>query len=319
MTNFSRLDLNLLRVLDALLREGSTVGAGRRLGLSQPAVSAALGRLRYALDDPLFIRQGQGLVPTSFAAGLEERLRTLLDSLENVLAGPREFDLSKAQMDFRISGTDFFASMLMPKLATWLKHDARGVRLQMVDLVPDNYIEALEREAIDIALLPERSFPNWIAHEPLFYAEFAVIARQQHPALLDAGVLPGDVVPIDLFCALDHVLCSPDGHFHGIGDAALARAGHMRRVVMTVPVFEAVLQIVAASDMIALFPHALAMQRAQVSTLAIYAPPVQVPPPRLCMIWHRRHTTAPAHQWLRSIIRRVLAPLDTAGNGPDAS
>jgi DNA-binding transcriptional LysR family regulator len=319
MTNFSRLDLNLLRVLDALLREGSTVGAGRQLGLSQPAVSAALGRLRHALGDPLFIRQGQGLVPTSFAAGLEERLRAVLDDLESVLAGPREFDLSQAQLDFRISGTDFFATMLMPKLAAWLQHEARGVRLQLVDLVPDNYVEALEREAIDIALLPEKSFPTWIAHDPLFYAEFAVVARQRHPALSAANIMPGNVVPMDLFCALDHVLCSPDGRFHGIGDVALARAGHTRRVVMSVPVFEAVLQVVAASDMIALFPRALATQRAQISGIEIYAPPLEVPPPRLSMIWHRRHNTAPAHQWLRSIIREILAPLDTYNTRPATS
>ncbi len=86
MANLANFDLNLLRVLDALLREGSTVGAGRRLGLSQPAVSAALGRLRHALGDPLFVRQGQGLVPTGFAAGLEEQLRTVLEDIEGVLS-----------------------------------------------------------------------------------------------------------------------------------------------------------------------------------------------------------------------------------------
>lgn len=315
MTNFSRLDLNLLRVLDALLREGSTVGAGRHLGLSQPAVSAALGRLRHALGDPLFIRQGQGLVPTSFAAEIEVPLRAVMNELETVLAGRGAFNPGKAQLDFRISGTDFFASMLMPRLGAWLHKEAPGVRLQLLDLVPDHYVDALERQDIDIALLPDQSFPSWIAHEPLFHAEFAVVARQGHPALTSAGVAPGDVIPVELFCALDHVLCSPDGRFHGLGDAALARIGLARRVVMSVPVFEGVLQVVAASDLIALFPRALAEHRAKGSGIAIYTPPFEIPPPRLCMIWHRRHNSEPAHQWLRNTIREILAPLSV----PDAT
>lgn len=318
MTNLAGFDLNLLRVLDALLREGSTVGAGRLLGLSQPAVSAALGRLRNALDDPLFIRQGQGLVPTGFAAGLEEPLRKILGELEGVLSGPRGFDPAQARLDFRISGTDFFATMLMPGLGARLQCEAPGVRLQLVDLVPDHYVEALERQNVDLALLPEHPFPAWIAHEALFRAEFAVIARRGHPALTAAGIAPGDVIPMDLFCTLDHVLCSPDGRFHGLGDAALAREGHGRRVAMSVPVFEGVLQVVAASDMIALFPRALAEHRAQGSAIAVYAPPVKVPPPLLCMIWHRRHEREPAHLWLRSIIRELLAPLGKPGASSEA-
>ena len=308
MANLASFDLNLLRVLDALLREGSTVGAGRRLGLSQPAVSAALGRLRHALGDPLFVRQGQGLVPTGFAAGLELPLRAALDELAGVLAGPGRFDPARARLDFRISGTDFFATVLMPALGAQVQQAAPGVRVQLVDLVPDNYVEALERRNVDLALLPDRSFPAWIAHEPLFHAEFAVIARQGHPALAAARVMPGDVVPMDLFCALGHVLCSPDGRFHGIGDTALAREGRSRRVVMSVPVFEGVLQVVAASDMIALFPRDLAERRAQAIPIAVFSPPLTIPPPLLCMIWHRRHSGEPAHMWLRESIRAIMAP-----------
>jgi DNA-binding transcriptional LysR family regulator len=277
--------------------------------MSQPAVSAALGRLRHALGDPLFVRQGQGLVPTSFAAGLEVPLRSVLDGLENVLAGPGEFDPREARLDFKLSGTDFFATMLMPQLGARVQQEAPGVRLQLVDLVPDHYVEALERQNIDIALLPDQNFPGWIAQEPLFRAEFAVIAREGHPTLTAAGVTPGDVIPMDLFCALDHVLCSPDGRFHGLGDAALARKGFSRRVVMSVPVFEGVLQVVAASDMIALFPRVLAEHRAPGSGIAVYVPPFVVPPPLLCMIWHSRHNNAPAHLWLRGRIGEILAPL----------
>jgi len=309
MANLSTFDLNLLRVLDALLREGSTVNAGRRLGLSQPAVSAALGRLRHGLGDPLFVRQGQGLVPTVFAAGLEVPLRTVLEDIETVLAGPGRFDPVAARIDFRISGTDFFATMLMPELGARLQRDAPGIRLQLVDLVPDHYVNALEQQDVDLALLPELPFPAWIAHEALFHAEFAVIARRGHPALKAAGIGPGDIVPMDLFCALNHVLCSPDGRFHGLGDAALAREGRSRRVAISVPVFEGVLQVVATSDLIALFPRDLAEHRAEAGGVTIHAAPITIPSPLLCMIWHRRHSSDPAHLWLRSIVREILAPL----------
>jgi DNA-binding transcriptional LysR family regulator len=310
MANIQALDMNLLRVLDALLREGSTVVAGRRLGLSQPAVSAALGRLRHALGDALFVRQGQGLVPTSFAAQLEEPLRAVLSDLESLLTGPGQFDPEEAQFDFRISGTDFFATMLMPVLAVQVQRAAPGVRIQLVDLVPDNYVEALERRNVDLALLPQRAFPAWIAQEPVFTPGFAVIARRGHPALEAAGVAPGGCVPMDLFCTLGHVLCSPDGRFHGIGDAALASQGRVRRVVMSVPVFEGVVQVVAASELIALFPRVLAEKRAPQAGIQLYQPPLPIPPPVLCMAWHRRRTEDPAHEWLRGVVRQILAPLD---------
>lgn len=317
MANLLTFDLNLLRVLDALLREGSTVAAGRRLGLSQPAVSAALGRLRHALGDPLFVRQGQGLVPTSFAAGLEVPLRAVLEDVEAVLTGPGTFDPARARLDFRISGTDYFATMLMPELGARLQTEAPGVRLQLVDLVPDHYVAAFDRQNVDLALLPALPFPAWIEHEPLFHAEFAVIARSGHPALAAARVAPGDVIPMDLFCSLSHVLCSPDGRLHGLGDTALAREGRSRRVAMSVPVFEGVLQVVAASELIALVPRDLAEHRADAAGFTVYAPPVAAPPPLLCMIWHRSRSADPAHAWLRGVVRDILAPLGRPGEAPD--
>ncbi|MCE9681042.1 LysR family transcriptional regulator [Halomonas sp. M5N1S15] len=309
MANISNLDLNLLRVLDALLREGSTVGAGRRLALSQPAVSAALGRLRHALGDPLFVRQGQGLVPTSYATSLEGPLRAVLEELESVLSGPETFDPAEAQLDFHISGTDFFATMLMPELGARVQHAAPGLRLQLVDLVPDHHVEALERQDVDLALLPERNFPAWTAHARLFHAEFTVIARTGHPALTAAGLAPGEMIPMELFCSLGHVLCSPDGRFHGLGDDALARAGRSRRVMMSVPVFEGVLQVVAATDLIALFPTGLAEHRGPSAGITLYAPPMAIPPVPLSMIWHRCRSRDPAHAWLRGMVQEILTPL----------
>lgn len=137
MVNLATFDLNLLRVLDALLREGSTVRAGERIGLSQPAVSAALNRLRAALDDELFFRQGQGLAATDYARSLEEPLAMVLASIEALLARPGAFDAASSEASFRISGSDFFAEMLMPRLGERLLRLAPSMRVHLVDLVPD--------------------------------------------------------------------------------------------------------------------------------------------------------------------------------------
>lgn len=164
LVNFSSFDLNLLRVLDALLREASTTKAGMRIGLSQPAVSAALGRLRHALEDPLFVRHGQRLEPTGYARSLEIPLRNILDRLVTLLSGPEQFDPFHAVETFKLSGSDFFAELLMPQLAEVLSRKAPSIRVQLVDLLPENYVGTLERYEVDMAFIPRTDFPEWIDH-----------------------------------------------------------------------------------------------------------------------------------------------------------
>lgn len=260
MTNFATLDLNLLRVLDALLSEGSTVRAGERLGLSQPAVSAALSRLRGALGDELFFRRGQGLEPTHFARSLEAPLREALDGLQTLLNGPAAFDPAASDSSFTVSGSDFFAEMLMPGLAGRLARTAPGMRVHLVDLVPDSFVGTLQRHEIDLALVPEVEAPDWVETRRMFSCPFVAVARKGHPRLADSRVSPGDVMPMDLFCDLGQVVFSPEGNLRTMGDAALARVGRERQVVMTMPVFSGVYRAVAASDLIALLPMQLARQ-----------------------------------------------------------
>lgn len=309
--NFASFDLNLLRVLDALLRERSTVKAGRRVGLSQPAVSAALGRLRHALKDDLFFRRGQGLEPTDYARSLALPLRTALDELEALLAGPEEFDPKTSDATFKLSGSDFFAEMLMPRLADEVSRRAPGMRVQLVDLVPDSYVDTLERYEVDIALIPATKTPDWVDTRAVFWSTFSTIARKRHPRLVRAGLKPGDTIPIDLYCDLGHVLFSPEGKLRAMGDAALERVGRERRVVMTMPVFSGVYRAVSESDLIALIPTQLAERIAPKVEIEVYGPPMPVEPALLTMIWHKRSTATPAHRWLRDLIAEIVAPLNT--------
>lgn len=308
--NLAGFDLNLLKVLDALLREGSTTRAAARIGLTQPAVSAALSRLRLSLKDELFVRQGQGLVATDFARSLEEPLREALQGLERLLIGQATFDPAQSDLIFRIAGIDFFAEMLMPDLARVLGSEAPGMRVQLLDLVPSAYVEMLEREQVDLCLMPRMEVPDWILSQPLFRSSFVTIARKDHPRLARAGVGPGEVIPLDLFCDLGHVLLSSDGRLRAMGDEALAKMGRERRVVMSLPFFSGITRVVAETDLISLVPRQLALQVAPRLGLDIYLQPMPMAVPLIAMFWHRRAEANPAQGWLRGRVAALLARLN---------
>ena len=310
MINFVTLDLNLLRILDALLIEGSTTRAGQRVGLSQPAISAALGRLRHALNDDLFLRRGNRLDPTEYARQIEEPLRLALEQLETSLTGPLAFDPTVATDTFKLSGSDFFAEMLMPRLADTVYRRAPYMRVQLVDLVPDSYVDTLERYSVDAALIPDKDTPDWIDKRPLFRSGWAVVARTGNRRLASLGLQPGDTIPIDTFCDMGHVLFSPEGNLRAMGDAALSKVGRERRVVMTMPVFSGVYRAVSESELIAILPIQLAQTVAPYAGLTVYKAPIEIPTVQIVMIWHRRYSNSPAHVWVRDLIAELLAPLD---------
>lgn len=316
MINLLTFDLNLLKVLDALLETGSLTETGKRIGLTQPAVSAALGRLRHALGDPLMIRHGRRMVPTDFAADLRDPLRAQMVALERILSGPGAFDPARARARFRLSGSDFFAELLMPQLADHVARLAPGITVQLVDLVADRYIDTLDRYQVDIALIPETPFPDWVDYRRMFLSPFVAIARADHPRLRRAGLAPGDTIPLDLFCDLGHVLFSPEGKTQAMGDAALARVGRKRKVVMTMPVFSGIYNSVAESDLVALMPVQLARRMAPKVGIAIYDPPMPIEPAPICMAWHKRSTENPTHQWMRDQIMALMTPLGEDATPP---
>lgn len=308
--NFATFDLNLMRVLDAILTEGSTVKAGEKLGMSQSAVSGALARLRHALSDDLFVRQSNKLVPTDYASALAPPLHDELDRIEAMFAPLGVFEPSEAEGTFRITASDFFAEVLMPPLADRIQKKAPGIRTQLVDLVPTDYVHSLERYGADLALIPDSEMPDWIERQPAFYSSFSVIARKGHPIVSSSGALSGATMPMDLFCDLGHVLFSPEGNLSAMGDVALASVGRKRNVVMTVPVFSGVARAVSESDLIALVPRQLAEKMAEGLKLDILVPPMPIEPALIIGAWHRKSSKNPFHTWVRNEVFDLLRPLN---------
>ena len=308
--NFKTFDLNLLRVLDALMLERSTVKAGQRVGLSQPAVSAALKRLREATGDQLLVRSGQGMMPTDYAHSIETPLRLFLGELEAMLSVNQSFDPAQAQDVFKIAGSDFYSEHLMPGLLARLQTDAPQVKVQLVDLVADSHLASLKQYSVDMALVPQIDLPDWAEGRGIFQSDFAVIARKGNPRVTHAGLDEGQIMPLDLFCDMGHVLYSPQGNLRAMGDAALARVGRERRVVATVPTFASVWRNVAKSDLIAILPEQLARHVADEVGLSIFRAPVAIDRVTIALIWHKRFTGNPAHRWMREVVAEVMAPLN---------
>ena len=304
--NFAALDLNLLRVFDAMMLEGSTVAAGERIGLSQPAVSSALGRLRHVTGDALFVRDGNRMVPTARALELGGSVRAALAGLEEALSRASGFDPARSERTFRILGSDYFSNLLMPRLAAAVAPLAPGVTLQMLDRPGSEIVAELSEGRVDAAVGPSFATPDWIGERRLYESHIVCAARRGHSVLAAHGVEPGTRIPAELFCEIPQVLMSMDGAMRGTMDGALEEQGLRRRVAMTVPHFQAVALCVAESGMLGNLPVHFARAAAGLLGLELYLPPFDPPILSTCIFWHRRLERDPANMWLGDAIAAAM-------------
>lgn len=306
--NFRTFDLNLLRVLDAMLERRNTTRVGAEIGLSQPAVSSALGRLRDVLGDPLFVREGNSLVPTAFALSLREPVRAALAALETALSGGGPFDPALVSRSFVIGASDYFHEMLMPVLAATVAGIAPNVRLKMLPSVIETFPAMLMADQFDMVLSIGVETPGWIERGLVFRASNVVTARKGHPLL--GGLGQGDAMPLDLFCGLPHAIFSVTGEFAHFEDEALARLGRRRHVTMSVPGYYGVGRIAAQTDLLGVLPARFALSVADGLGLDVYRLPFAMPLIDMFLYWPRRDTSSREHGWLRGLILDLLAPLD---------
>jgi DNA-binding transcriptional LysR family regulator len=306
--NFRNFDLNLLRVLDGMLSARNTTRVAEAIGLSQPAVSSALRRLRDILGDPLFVRQGNTLAPTDFALSLQGPVRAALAGLETALTGGALFDPNRMSRSFVIGASDYFHEMLMPKLAASVAPNAPNVKLKMLPAAPESFPAMLTEGRFDMVLSIAVNTPAWIERKLAFRASNAVTARRGHPLL--GGLKWGDPLQPDLFCGLPHVIFSANQEFTHFEDAELRRRGQTRHVQMTVAGYYGVGRIVAQTDLLGVLPTRFAFSVAENLGLDVYRLPFEAPLVEMFLYWRERDAKSREQSWLRGLVLDLLSPLD---------
>lgn len=296
--NLNRVDLNLLVAFDALLSEQSVTRAAERLGLSQPAMSSALGRLRRLVGDPILVRTATRMVPTQRAMELVGPVREILRQVEAALATPAPFDPASTKRRFRIATNDYVEVVLLPKLVRELARAAPGIDLDVRPLEPDFPDEALQTGKLDLAIGFAHSAPVELHSKILFKDRFICAVRADHPGV-------GRRLTPQQYAVLPHVMVSPSGGVTGVVDSALSLHGLERRVAVTVPHFVVAPHVVAQSDCVVTLAERVARTFAEILPLRLIKPPIVLPGFRIAMIWHERNAHDPAQQWLRDTLAAV--------------
>ena len=285
------LDLNLLLSLDALLAEGSVTEASRRIGVSQPAMSAQLARLRALFGDPLLVPSGRRMVPTVRAEALRDPLRCLLQDLLGLVRAQAAFDPASARETFRLGGTDYIHAVLSGGLVEHLRRAAPGIRIAMMPFESARLWPDLESGRLDAAVVT--SFVTLDEAKSVLLLEEAMVFAQRrgHPRGAKPPSLEG-------FCALDHILVSPEGGgFVGAVDRMLKSRGRSRRVAVSLPSFLLAPTLIESSDLVCVLPERLA--RRYEETLEIFPLPFELEGFALRLVWHPRRQNDPAHVWFR--------------------
>lgn len=296
------IDLNLLTALGALLSQRSVSRAAHEVGLSQPAMSRALDRLRHLFADDLMVRSGAGMVLTARAEALAPRVQALLADIIDVVADP-DFDPARERRIVRIAAVDSQTALFFPGVMARLLKEAPNVDLRAVPMGPD-IAKRMQTGEIDLTFsLATYPLPPGAHSEHLFDDRLALILRRGHPAATDGAVTLAN------YAALSHVTVSIFGDSYTEADAALAAAGLERRIALTTPHFTAALVSVARTDMATVLSRAFARQFAQPLGLVLHEPPFQAKPLPLTLVWPaaRKHDRLLA--WLRGVFKDVAAEL----------
>lgn len=292
--NWRAFDLNLLVVFDGLFREGSVTRAGQRLGMSQPAMSHALNRLRYLLKDQLFIRSPTGMVPTPRAEQLAAPLRQALADMEQALE-PETFVPAKANRRFSIAINNYGAIVIAAPLVAAVSAAAPLVQLDLRPSGTLDVFDRLDRGELDLAIGTFDAVGERFGAAALLEDRFVAVMRRGHSA--GRGKLS-----VEAFGALTHVEISSSGDDTGFIDRSLAtRGGRHRRVAVRLPYLSAGAAL-AESNMVATLSRRVADAMVRSFAVQLRELPFTSPTVRTSMVWHRRLDGAPAHRWLRDVV-----------------
>ncbi|KAA3509668.1 LysR family transcriptional regulator [Agrobacterium rosae] len=290
------IDLNLLVAFDALMAERSVTRAGVRIGRTQPAMSAALSRLRALLQDELFIRGPDGLQPTPHALDLAEPLGHALAEIQRTLEFTQVFDTSKSTVTLSIGLSEHAAFVVLPKLLAVLRTQAPGIVLRIRNFDHrDEVISLLDSGEADLTVGVPHTPAGRILTEPLFEEAFVCVFRKDHPQAAAE-------LTLDAFLQMSHLLVSPENERFGMVDAALGKLGLRRRLALTLPQMYAAPPLVASSDLIATLMKGVVEASGYRERLHVMKPPLELGTAKFDMAWHRRNDVHPAQRWLREVI-----------------
>ena len=305
--NISRIDLNLLVYLDVLLRERNVTRAAQSLGITQPAMSNGLRRLRELFSDPLLIRTSGGMAPTERALALQPQVRDILASVEQAVQPRTEFDAGAANRVFRIMASDYAESTLVPPLLAFLGEQAPGITLDILN-PSDVTLHDVEQGRVDMLLNRFDDMPQSFHQVTVWQDGFSCLLRKDNPALADFD--------LERYLTGRHVWVSKTGMGVGVGmnpqdaqrlgwvDEALARLGKKRHIAVFTRHYQVAVLLARQPDLIVTIPSRLAEMQRDNAAVAILPPPFEIPPFDLKMAWSPLLQNNPAHQWMR---RQILA------------
>jgi DNA-binding transcriptional LysR family regulator len=285
--HLSSIDANLVVVLRALLETRNVTLAGKRVGLSPSATSHALARLRDLLGDPILVRSGQKLVPTPRALSLHEPLGQALEAIERALTPSTPLEPARLQRSFRVETTDHVQFVLLRALDALVRASSPQVNVYLQSLQPDTFTR-LRDAAIDLAIGVYGELEPDVEREALFDDHLVAVVRKGHAALRGPMTLAR-------FAAFDHLLVAPNGSPTGLVDRVLAERGLRRRVARTSSTFLDIAFLVAETNYVVSLPKTIATPLLARLDLATLEMPLRLPSFTHSMIWHRRHTSDPAH------------------------
>ena len=297
-----RYDLNLLPIFVALMEERSVTRAAERMGMTQPALSNALSRLRLMLQDQLFVRERYGIQPTPIALELSPLIAEALAQLDNAVLGQQAFDPVKAERLFTIAPNGYVEFVLVPAIVARLEKVAPGIKLRLTpygnDLVETGVVSGTTALVLGRIVDP----PDNLVVQHLMDEGLACAVRTDHPGV-------GDVMTREQFETMKHVNIVPPGRMRAGLFQALAQQQLKRDVAISVTNFFAVAEMVAVTDYCATLPSLICRRLMHDPRLRILPAPVDLGSFPVEMAWHVRYRHDPAHRWLRALIGAVITDL----------
>ena len=317
MKNLNQIDLNLLVYLEVLLRERNVTHAANQLGLSQPAMSNGLRRLRALFDDPLLVRTSEGMTPTERALELEPLVKDILLGVDRAMQPATEFEPRAAQMVVRIMASDYAESTLFPAVLTELRDNAPDITLDIMNPSDVSFLD-VERGKVDLVINRFDQMPQSFHQITLWQDSFSCLLSPNHPILDDFS--------LESYLSADHIWVSKTGMGVGVGvdpsdvqrlgwvDSALAQLGEKRRIRVFTRHYQAAMTLAEQNDLIVTLPTRATWLKQNDPRVAIRQVPFDVPPLELKMAWSPLlHNNAP-HRWVRQFITRIARSLSTEPN-----